>query len=84
MIAVEMYISRIVPLLARIVTWQTDTPCMKKDHGDAIVGCVPPARVLSVVEDAVFINVRRVLRLGIFSEYPTEKACICSPSPHDA
>jgi len=69
----KVYLGRIVPLLARIAARQADTPRMWKYHWDTIDACVPPARVLSAIEDAGFINVRRVLCLGIFSEYFAEK-----------
>lgn len=80
----KVYLGRIVPLLARIVARQADTPRMWKYHWDTIEACVPPARVLSTIEHAGFINVRRVLCLGIFSEYFAEKPRIGSPPPSEA
>jgi len=71
--ALKVYLSRIVPLLARIAARQADTPRMWKYHWDTIDACVPPARVLRAIGDAGFINVRRGLCLGIFSEYLAEK-----------
>jgi demethylmenaquinone methyltransferase/2-methoxy-6-polyprenyl-1,4-benzoquinol methylase len=63
----------IVPRLTRLVTGCSDSQLLWKYYWDTIEFCVPPRRVLKVMEDAGFDNVAIHTELGIFSEYTSAK-----------
>ena len=69
----KLYLGRAIPLLARLTARHTDTPRMWRYYWDTIEACVPPEQVLQAIRAAGFVRVRRVVSLGIFSEYLAEK-----------
>ena len=63
------YMRGVVPLIARAVGRNQDTPELWRYFWDTIDACVPPQRVLDTLLDAGFGGVRRQVELGLFSEY---------------
>jgi demethylmenaquinone methyltransferase / 2-methoxy-6-polyprenyl-1,4-benzoquinol methylase len=71
--SLKLYLGSLVPFFARLAAREADTPRMWKYYWDTIDACVSPERVLTTMRDAGFVNVRRVVSLGIFSDYLAEK-----------
>jgi demethylmenaquinone methyltransferase/2-methoxy-6-polyprenyl-1,4-benzoquinol methylase len=69
----KFYLGRVVPFLARFAARQADTPLMWKYHWDTIEACVPPERGMEAIRSAGFVQVRRLICLGMFSEYSAQK-----------
>jgi demethylmenaquinone methyltransferase/2-methoxy-6-polyprenyl-1,4-benzoquinol methylase len=63
----------VIPLLTRIATGRAASQVLWKYYWDTIEACVPPETLLSALRDAGFINAKRELSLGIFSEYTAQK-----------
>lgn len=69
----KAYMKGIVPFLARFVARQRDTAHLWRYYWDTIEACIPPERVVAALEAAGFVDVRRHVELGIFSEYTGRK-----------
>jgi demethylmenaquinone methyltransferase/2-methoxy-6-polyprenyl-1,4-benzoquinol methylase len=67
------YMRGIVPALARVVGRRRDTAHLFKYFWDTIEACVPPESILAALRQAGFVNVKRVVELGIFSEYTGQR-----------
>jgi demethylmenaquinone methyltransferase / 2-methoxy-6-polyprenyl-1,4-benzoquinol methylase len=68
-IALKTYMRAVVPLLARLVARDKNTPLIWRYYWDSIEACAPPANVIATLEAAGFDGVNRYCELGIFSEY---------------
>ena len=64
----RVFMTRVVPALARI-TGRRDARPMMDFYWDTIDACVPPEAVLAALEKAGFAGPKRVVSLGMFSEY---------------
>jgi demethylmenaquinone methyltransferase/2-methoxy-6-polyprenyl-1,4-benzoquinol methylase len=67
--ALRIYMRVFVPLVARLLARRTDTPRLFRYYWDTIEACIVPAEVMAALQRAGFIDVRRRVELGIFSEY---------------
>ncbi|HEX4152400.1 MAG TPA: class I SAM-dependent methyltransferase [Steroidobacteraceae bacterium] len=67
--ALRIYMRGIVPLMARCMAAHRDMPELMRYYWDTIEACVPPDRILTMMQGAGFIDVYRHVDLGIFSEY---------------
>jgi demethylmenaquinone methyltransferase/2-methoxy-6-polyprenyl-1,4-benzoquinol methylase len=65
----KAYMRVVVPAIARIVARQADTALLWRYYWDTIEACIAPAQVMAALTRAGFVDVRRHLVLGIFSEY---------------
>jgi demethylmenaquinone methyltransferase / 2-methoxy-6-polyprenyl-1,4-benzoquinol methylase len=65
----KAYMRGLVPLLAGFVGRSRQTPALYRYYWDTIEACVPPAQVMASIAAAGFRGARRVLTLGIFSEF---------------
>ena len=65
----KTYMRTLVPLAARVVTRERDTPLLMRYYWDTIETCVSPPLILAALEAAGFVDVTRRVELGIFSEY---------------
>ena len=63
------YMRVVVPLMARVVARQQQTPELWSYYWDTIEACIPPDTVLAALRGAGFTQVKRHVELGIFSEY---------------
>ncbi len=63
------YFGKIVPMIARLGTGSADASRMMKFYWDTIVHCVPPAMVLAALQRSGFVDAKRTVMQGIFSEY---------------
>ena len=68
------YMRGVIPLLTRWLTPRKDTPTIWRYYWDSIEACVPPEQVLATLESAGFVQVRRHLEVGVFSEYQAIKS----------
>lgn len=63
------YVRAVGPLLARCLGSHPDSPALMRYYWDTIEACAPPAQILALMQGAGFVEVRRHVELGIFSEY---------------
>jgi demethylmenaquinone methyltransferase/2-methoxy-6-polyprenyl-1,4-benzoquinol methylase len=70
---VRLFMTRVVPALARIARRDTDAPRLMGFYWDTIEACVPPADVLDAFRRAGFAQPQRTVTLGMFSEYTARK-----------
>jgi demethylmenaquinone methyltransferase/2-methoxy-6-polyprenyl-1,4-benzoquinol methylase len=68
------YMRTAVPLIARMVGRQRQTAQLWRYYWDTIEACIAPPQVSAALEAAGFLEVRRHVELGIFSEYTATKA----------
>lgn len=69
----RVFMTRMVPAMARIAGRHTDTRRLMDFYWDTIDACVAPEEVLAALGRAGFDAPRRVLSLGMFSEYVAKK-----------
>lgn len=67
------YMRAVVPLIARVVAGRRDTAELWRYYWDTIEACIPPETVMESLRKAGFIDVRRSVELGVFSEYTARK-----------
>lgn len=67
--AMKLYMRRLVPTIARVFGRTRDVTELWRYYWDSIEACVPPAAVVTALAAAGFVDVRRHVELGIFSEY---------------
>jgi len=72
----RLYMRGVIPLAARLVGRHADTPTLMRYYWDTIEACTAPACILEAMRAAGFVDVRRYVELGIFSEY-----CARKPQP---
>jgi demethylmenaquinone methyltransferase / 2-methoxy-6-polyprenyl-1,4-benzoquinol methylase len=70
---VKIYVRGIVPWMARCMRTHRDVPELMRYYWDTIQACAPPHLILAALREAGFVDVRRHLELGIFSEYRARK-----------
>ena len=63
------YMRGLVPLAARVVARDAETPKLMRYYWDTIEACVPPEDVLAALRGVGFADVARFVEAGIFSEY---------------
>jgi demethylmenaquinone methyltransferase/2-methoxy-6-polyprenyl-1,4-benzoquinol methylase len=67
------YCKYAVPMLAKLVAKDKDTAQLWRYYWDTIEACAAPEKVMSTLESAGFVNVRRTVDAGIFSTYLADK-----------
>ena len=67
------YMRGLVPAVARCIARHRDVPTLMRYYWDTIEACAPPAVILDSLHAAGFVEVERVVSLGIFSEYRARK-----------
>jgi demethylmenaquinone methyltransferase/2-methoxy-6-polyprenyl-1,4-benzoquinol methylase len=68
------YCKYLVPALAKLVAKDKDTAQLWRYYWDTIEACAEPTKVMSTLENAGFVNVRRNVDLGIFTTYLADKS----------
>ncbi len=68
------YMRWVVPFLTRLTASSAETGLLWEYYSDTIEACVAPQSVLDALKQAGFVDVRRDVQLGIFSEYTGRKA----------
>jgi demethylmenaquinone methyltransferase/2-methoxy-6-polyprenyl-1,4-benzoquinol methylase len=58
-----------VPLVARLLGTNAESPKLMRYYWDTIECCAPPEQILDSIRAAGFTDVHRFVTLGIFSEY---------------
>jgi len=71
--ALKGYMRGVVPFMARCIGRHRDAPTLMRYYWDTIEACASPAVILASMSEAGFIEVRRIVTLGIFSEYCARK-----------
>ena len=69
----KTYMRMVVPVVARVVARQRETAELWRYYWDTIEACIPPESVLEALRDAGFVDARRHVELGVFSEYTAVK-----------
>ena len=65
----RVYMNSIVPRLVRLSTRSASAGTMMEYYWDTTANCVPPDTILSAMTRAGFVDVKRKVTLGVFSEY---------------
>ena len=65
----KTYMRTVVPLAARVLARERDTPLLMRYYWDTIEACVAPSLILAALDAAGFVEVTRRVELGIFSQY---------------
>jgi len=65
----KVYMRGLLPVIARVVARQPASPELWRYYWDTIEACIAPEAILSALRVAGFVNPRRHVELGIFSEY---------------
>jgi demethylmenaquinone methyltransferase/2-methoxy-6-polyprenyl-1,4-benzoquinol methylase len=71
-VLLKAYMRGVVPVLAKMVARQAETPQLMRFYWDTIEACVAPQVIMNAIANAGFENVMRHVELGILSEY---RAC---------
>lgn len=65
----KLYLKHVVPSLTRLAKRSVEAQTLMRYYWDTIEHCVPPAAILEELARAGFVEVRREVRHGMFSEY---------------
>ena len=76
----KAYMRGVVPLLARGIARHRDVPKLMRYYWDTIEACASPSAIMAAIQDAGFVDVHRIVSLGVFSEYCARKALDISRS----
>ena len=80
----KAYMRFIVPALTRLTTRHADTQLLWQYYWDTIEHCVPAEKIMAALSAAGFVEVKRHLELGIFSEYTARKPEVPPPDARGA
>jgi demethylmenaquinone methyltransferase/2-methoxy-6-polyprenyl-1,4-benzoquinol methylase len=69
----KAYMRVLVPAIARVVSRRGGTPELCRYYWDTIDACVAPDVVMRALGAAGFVDVRRHVELGVFSEYTARR-----------
>jgi demethylmenaquinone methyltransferase/2-methoxy-6-polyprenyl-1,4-benzoquinol methylase len=69
----KAYMRAVVPTIARVVGRRKDTAHLWRYYWDTIEACIAPESLMNALRVAGFIDVKRGVSLGIFSEYTALK-----------
>jgi demethylmenaquinone methyltransferase / 2-methoxy-6-polyprenyl-1,4-benzoquinol methylase len=69
----KAYMRGVVPFLAGLVGRSPDSSKLMLYLWDTIDACAAPGEILAAIRDAGFVEIRRHVELGIFSEYCARK-----------
>jgi demethylmenaquinone methyltransferase/2-methoxy-6-polyprenyl-1,4-benzoquinol methylase len=67
--ALRFYLRRLVPVFTRLRTRNREAELLMRYFWDTIEACVAPERILNAMDEVGFVDVRRTLVIGLFSEY---------------
>jgi demethylmenaquinone methyltransferase/2-methoxy-6-polyprenyl-1,4-benzoquinol methylase len=73
LVMLQLYMRRIVPLLARVAGRREGSRMLWSYYWDTIENCLPPERIMRAMSEAGFTDVRRHVEMGIFSQYMGQK-----------
>jgi demethylmenaquinone methyltransferase/2-methoxy-6-polyprenyl-1,4-benzoquinol methylase len=65
----KAYMRGLVPLVARMLGTNAESPKLMRYYWDTIESCAPPEQIIEAIRAAGFSDVHRLVTLGIFSEY---------------
>jgi demethylmenaquinone methyltransferase/2-methoxy-6-polyprenyl-1,4-benzoquinol methylase len=72
--ALRFYLRRLVPVFTRLRTRNPEAELLMRYFWDTIEACVAPEWILKAMDEVGFVDVRRTLVIGLFSEYTGYKA----------
>jgi demethylmenaquinone methyltransferase/2-methoxy-6-polyprenyl-1,4-benzoquinol methylase len=67
------YMRGLVPFVSRLTARTPQSPMLWQYYWDTIEACVPPEKVMQAMRDAGFVDVKRYVEWGVFSEYTGRK-----------
>jgi demethylmenaquinone methyltransferase/2-methoxy-6-polyprenyl-1,4-benzoquinol methylase len=65
----KAYMRGVVPFVSRCIARHRDMPKLMRYYWDTIEACASPAAIMASIREAGFVDVRRTVSLGVFSEY---------------
>ncbi len=69
----KLYLRGLIPLAASLIASHRDTARLMRYYWDTIEACVAPATILAALSRVGFVEVKRHVELGVFSEYSATK-----------
>ena len=72
-VPLRVFMTRVVPGVARLWRRSDHAKQLMQFYWDTIEVCVPPETVMAALERAGFVRTRRVVSLGMFSDYTGRK-----------
>jgi len=69
----KAYMRGVVPFLTGLLGGNSDSPKLMRYYWDTIEACAAPGEILAAIRDAGFVEAKRHVELGIFSEYCARK-----------
>lgn len=69
----KLYLKHLVPTLASLVTRSDDARRLMRYYWDTVDRCLPPAVVMSALEAAGFIDVKRTVTFSLLTEYTARR-----------
>jgi demethylmenaquinone methyltransferase/2-methoxy-6-polyprenyl-1,4-benzoquinol methylase len=69
----RVYMRGLVPFISRLTARTAQSPLLWQYYWDTIEACVPPESVMAAMREAGFVDVKRRVELGVFSEYTGRK-----------
>jgi len=72
-VLLRIYMNKIIPSLVRLGTRSGAARTMMEYYWDTTANCVPPDTILAAMTRAGFVDVKRTVTLGVFSEYSGRK-----------
>ncbi len=79
MVVLRVYMRWIVPGLTRLTTRGPGSNRLWTYYWDTIERCLPPEQILDAMRAAGFVDVKRYVEMGIFSEYTARKPASIDP-----
>jgi demethylmenaquinone methyltransferase/2-methoxy-6-polyprenyl-1,4-benzoquinol methylase len=67
--ALRYYLRHVVPVFTRLRTRNAEAELLMRYFWDTIETCIPPELILAAMDEAGFVDVRRTVAIGMFSEY---------------
>jgi demethylmenaquinone methyltransferase/2-methoxy-6-polyprenyl-1,4-benzoquinol methylase len=67
--AARVYLSRVLPVLARLGTWSGAAATLTRYHWDTIADCVPPETIVGALRTSGLVDVDHRVVVGVMSEY---------------
>ena len=69
----KSYIKVVIPVISRLTFCHKDVAVLWEYYWETIQVCVPPEKVMQGLKSAGFVDVKRHVELGLFSEYTGQK-----------
>ena len=70
----KFYLKHVIPGMTRLSTFNPDAHSLMSYFWDTVEYCVPPQTILDALNQVGFVEVKRKVQIGVFSEYTAIKS----------